>query len=596
LLNCIFASNNGSVSAIGAYYDSAVRVINCSIISNWGSISAIRASDNSTVTVVNSILWHNHAAATSSSGGVVSFSYSDVEGGAPGIGNLNVDPQFDLDNYSYSSLLSTSPCLDAGDDAALPNGITTDVSGNRRIYDVPAVGSLGATVDMGAAEYMPFIVSDASFEPATSRPLIGFTLSAPHGFQNTFVGSFAVQNLTTHQPLDVSNAPFVYSSQASIYNLCLPVDLADGNYRFTINPNSITDRHDNFLPGYSFDFFMLRGDANHDRRVDVADFKIFSANYMGSNKTFATGDFNYDGKCDNADLAILSMNWNRYLPAPAPVPADPASLNAALAGTQVNLTWVDQSNNETGFTIERKTGAGGTWAQLAQVGTNVQSYSDTTASAGFTYYYRVCAYNSGGNSGYSNEASAAVPTPVVTTYLSSLNWTAMTNGWGPAEKDRSNGEQGSADGRTITLNGVTYARGIGIHAASDITFALGGNYTQFLSDIGVDDEVGNAGSVIFQVYLDGVLSYTSSTLTGSSATQQVNLNVTGKQTLRLVVTDAGNGATSDHADWANARLMSGGTALPSLPISDPAPPPTSSSSARRKVPSSSAARMVSVVT
>ena len=50
------------------------------------------------------------------------------------------------------------------------------------------------------------------------------------------------------------------------------------------------------------------------------------------------------------------------------------------------------------------------------------------------------------------------------TYLSDLPWTSMINGWGPAERDRSNGELGASDGATLTLNGVTYAKGLGVHA------------------------------------------------------------------------------------------------------------------------------------
>ena len=50
----------------------------------------------------------------------------------------------------------------------------------------------------------------------------------------------------------------------------------------------------------------------------------------------------------------------------------------------------------------------------------------------------------------------------------------MTNGWGPVEKDRSNGEAGASDGEPITLNGVTYAKGLGAHAASDVRYALNG--------------------------------------------------------------------------------------------------------------------------
>lgn len=144
-----------------------------------------------------------------------------------------------------------------------------------------------------------------------------------------------------------------------------------------------------------------------------------------------------------------------------------------------------------------------------------------------------------------------------TTYLSDLNWTSAVSGWGPVEKDRSNGEQGATDGHTITLNGVTYAKGLGVHASSDVRFALNGAYKTFAADVGVDDEVGSNGSVVFQVYADGTLLYDSGILLGSSATNQVSVDVTGKNELRLVVTTAGDNDWYDHADWANARLLSG---------------------------------------
>ncbi|MDB5044776.1 MAG: hypothetical protein JWQ08_826, partial [Deinococcus sp.] len=58
----------------------------------------------------------------------------------------------------------------------------------------------------------------------------------------------------------------------------------------------------------------------------------------------------------------------------------------------------------------------------------------------------------------------------------------------------------------------------------------------------------------FQVYGDGVKLYDSGLLTGNSATRRVNVGVVGRQELRLVVTDAGNGISSGHADWADPRL------------------------------------------
>ena len=144
-----------------------------------------------------------------------------------------------------------------------------------------------------------------------------------------------------------------------------------------------------------------------------------------------------------------------------------------------------------------------------------------------------------------------------TSYLSDLTWTSSTNGWGPVEKDRSNGEKGAGDGKPITLNTVVYPKGLGTHAASDVRYTISG-CTSFQTDIGLDDEVGPNGSVVFQVYLDGTIAYDSGTMTGSTATKTINLDVTGKSELRLVVTNGGDTADYDHADWANARITCGG--------------------------------------
>lgn len=159
------------------------------------------------------------------------------------------------------------------------------------------------------------------------------------------------------------------------------------------------------------------------------------------------------------------------------------------------------------------------------------------------------------------QLSCTVPAPPATgTQLSDLAWTSATNGWGPAEKDMSNGEQASGDGRTITLNGTTYAKGLGVHAPSTINYSLGGTCTAFNASIGVDDETGANGSVVFQVFADGIKLYDSGTMTGSTATKTAVADLTGRSALSLVVTDAGDGNASDHADWANAAITCGSAA------------------------------------
>jgi hypothetical protein len=179
------------------------------------------------------------------------------------------------------------------------------------------------------------------------------------------------------------------------------------------------------------------------------------------------------------------------------------------------------------------------------------NWNTATATNG-AHTLTAVARDAAGNTTTSSAVSVTVTNTGV--YLSDLTWTAATSGYGPPEKDMSNGENLANDGKTITLNGVTYTKGLGVHAASDITYNLGGTYSTFTSDVGVDDEIATGGSVVFQVFLDGVKAYDSGTMTSASATKSISLSVAGKNQLRVVVTDSGDGNTFDHADWASAKL------------------------------------------
>ncbi|GIF64576.1 alpha-galactosidase [Asanoa ishikariensis] len=130
------------------------------------------------------------------------------------------------------------------------------------------------------------------------------------------------------------------------------------------------------------------------------------------------------------------------------------------------------------------------------------------------------------------------------------------NGWGPAERDQSNGEQAAGDGAVLTSGGVSYVRGIGGHSPGDLTVNLGGTCERFTAVAGIDAEVTSATArVVFTVLADGVTLYTSPPVTLASGPSVVDLDVTGRGTLRLVLGDGGNGIDFDHADWADARLL-----------------------------------------
>lgn len=139
-------------------------------------------------------------------------------------------------------------------------------------------------------------------------------------------------------------------------------------------------------------------------------------------------------------------------------------------------------------------------------------------------------------------------------WASDLDWTSSANGWGPVEKDRSNGESAAGDGHPITLGGAVHAKGLGAHARSSISFALGGTCSTFTATIGVDDEVAASGSVVFRVLADGQEVYRSLTLTGSSTPVSISPSVAGAQNVELAVDDAGDGNGADHADWASAAF------------------------------------------
>lgn len=88
----------------------------------------------------------------------------------------------------------------------------------------------------------------------------------------------------------------------------------------------------------------------------------------------------------------------------------------AVSTSQINLSWQDNSNNETGFKIERSSN-GSSFSEIATVGANITSYSNTGLLESTQYYYRVRAYKVQGNktthSAYSNTANATTFSSVV---------------------------------------------------------------------------------------------------------------------------------------------------------------------------------------
>ncbi len=158
-------------------------------------------------------------------------------------------------------------------------------------------------------------------------------------------------------------------------------------------------------------------------------------------------------------------------------------------------------------------------------------------------------------------ASAGMPVDLCDLPLYEAAWPTNKLGIDWFVKNSSvGGDRGDwySDRQGQILNGVWYPKGIGVQAPSVLNYSLAGIWgraSRFVAEIGIDDEVAYGGSVVFQVMADGVLLYDSGVMNAVSPTQLVNLDVSGRRVLTLIVTDAGDGNANDQADWANARIL-----------------------------------------
>ncbi|OIJ90457.1 hypothetical protein BIV24_18100 [Streptomyces colonosanans] len=189
--------------------------------------------------------------------------------------------------------------------------------------------------------------------------------------------------------------------------------------------------------------------------------------------------------------------------------------------------------------------------------TVTRTWKVTTASGGsgpWSAVLSVTGRSRDGSAGAATSVASPPAAPAAGTHdLADLDFLS-TNGWGPVERNTSNGEDAAGDGRPMSIAGTAYAKGLGAHSDSDITVHLGGTCTRFTASVGVDDETNGGGSVTFTVLADGKQVAATPVLRGRQAAVTLNADVSGAQVLDLVVGDGGDGKTQDHADWATATV------------------------------------------
>ena len=164
------------------------------------------------------------------------------------------------------------------------------------------------------------------------------------------------------------------------------------------------------------------------------------------------------------DNGALFTNNPRFF-----APTAPSNLTASpKGGDEIDLAWLDNSNNEAGFIIERKEGSEGQWVEGDTVNMNQHNYEDKELKPNTNYYYRVSSYNSAGESSYSNEATAktsnAIPSAPSNLTASpkggneiDLAWLDNSNNEDGFIIERKEGLEGQwAEGDTVNMNQHNY--------------------------------------------------------------------------------------------------------------------------------------------
>ena len=285
----------------------------------------------------------------------------------------------DSDIYTVT-VNNVAPTVDAGEDTSSYEGGTVSLAGSAQdpgIYDVltphwQITNSLDHVVYQSDDLNCEFVPAHLGTYTAT------LIVSDGDGGEDSDNLSISVSGVAPSAPSDLS------ASAASAHQINL--SWAD----HSINETSfVIERSQDNL---QFDFLdSVEEDVTSYHDVDLTPDTRYYYRVLARN---VTGDSAYTSVADTTTSQVA--------------PAAPSSLHITSSdASEVNLAWADNTEGRYGFYLERRTGNGSPWLQVATISAGQSSYTDSDLPIGTLWYYRLRAYNTAGTSGYSNSLGLA---------------------------------------------------------------------------------------------------------------------------------------------------------------------------------------------
>ncbi|QLE02217.1 Ig-like domain-containing protein [Galbibacter sp. BG1] len=332
-----------------------------------------------------------------------------------------------------------------------------------------------------------------------------------------------------------------------------------------------------------FRFSSKGGIAGHENQIIVnyydhrqqQTYGIFKGTISGSNVSWQdwTGDIHFGGA--TSGIVAKGLDGKTYFYASTAgagairrelsssgtnptAPAAPSNLSTnATSSSQINLSWSDNSNNESGFKIERKQGSG-SFSQITTVNAGITSYNNTGLNPSTNYTYRVRAYNASGNSSFSNTSSATTNSGGGggcnnANLIQNGEFNDGTNNW-----TLYNNTSGSPSASVVTDAGMSGSNAIKINISSS---AMGNtdNDIQFFSPTGNLDN-GKTYQVTFKAKATGNRSMRLGVLQSASPwnnylTENINLTTSTQDfgPFEFTMTETSNNSRIDFFVGGNSK-------------------------------------------